>query len=196
MSYLEIIKSASGDDREELARKIYLSYPTFALIEYKEEQFEILNSISRHFKIPITSVQVSGSAKIGYSLTEKKDREFIPGESDLDIAIIDANLYQKYVEIVFTKTNCYSDRTKFSQPGDAEWYIKCLSQGIFRPDLMPSCNSKKKWRDFFGTLSRKHTQLFKNINAAIYMSETFFEYKQKSLIDDYLKRTEIPGGLL
>lgn len=196
MSYLEIIKKGASYGRGELARKIYLSYPTFALIEYQEEQFEILNNISRHFKIPITSVQVSGSAKIGHSLTEKKDREFIPGTSDLDIAIIDANLYQKYVEIVFINTNRYSDKRNFATTDDAKQYIKCVSQGIFRPDLMPKCDEKTQWKSFFGKLSRKHTTLFKSINAAIYMSETFFEYKQKSLIDDYLKRTEIPGGLL
>ncbi len=90
----------------EIARKIYLSYPTSALVGHEEKQFEIANEISNNFSVPIMAVQLSGSAKTGYSFHTGK--EFSSENSDLDIAIIDPGLYQRYMEIVFIITEGYT----------------------------------------------------------------------------------------
>ena len=52
---------------------------------------------------------------------------------------------------------------------------------------MPSCQLKTDWFSFFGKLSNKHADLFKNINAGVYLSEGFFEMKTASILEAYQK---------
>ncbi|MBN1379482.1 MAG: hypothetical protein JXA04_09630 [Gammaproteobacteria bacterium] len=191
MDHVESIKYGLNCKQppHEIVRKVYLTYPTKALIGSEEKQYEILNSISTFFEIPIISIHVVGSAKVGKSLHQNTD--FIPGKSDLDVAIIDALLYVKYMELSFKISNGYSDKTKFPiQNGGQstfEQYVYWLSKGIFRPNLMPFGPERAEWTSFFGKLSDKHSDLFGRISAGIYLSQTFFEYKQRSAIEGYRK---------
>lgn len=176
----------------EIARKVFLGYPTSVFEGQEERQYEILNKISTHFGISYTSVQVAGSAKTGKSFHQ--NRTFILGESDLDIAIIDSGLFSKYMELVFKVTKGYQDRSGFPiLDGVSRFkeYRAYLSKGIFRPDLMPACPQRADWRNFFGQLSAGHTDLFKSINAGIYASQCFFEYKQKACISAHKEQKAI-----
>ena len=188
MNHLDAIEKGLSNKRplNEIARKIYLSYPTFALVDKEEKQFEILDDISSHFSIPITSVQVAGSAKTGHSFHKKTP--FTNKESDLDIAIIDPRLFQHYMELVYSDTRGYSDRSRFpiikgvSKAGE---YIDYIGKGIFRADLLPSGKARAEWSKFFGDLSLRHNDLFESINAKIYLSQLFFESKQRTAIKNY-----------
>ena len=186
MTHIESIEKGITDklSHTEIIRKVYLTYPTCALIGDEERQFLILNEISSYFKIPINHVQVVGSAKTGKSFHQ--NAPFIPTESDLDIAIIDTELYKRYTEFVFKSINGLADRTSFRSTKDFNEYNDYLIKGIFRPDLMPSSYKRANWFRFFGELSSNHKDLFSSINAGIYMSQTFFEHKQTSIIKDYL----------
>jgi len=174
---------------EVIARKIYLSFPTKIFIGKEEIQFEITNAIANHFKIPITAVQVVGSGKTGYSYY--KNKEFIDGSSDLDISIISENLFIDYCETVLIETKGFKDLSNFGRTRDGdskfESYRKYINKGIFRPDLMPACSARNKWFNFFNKLYEKHFELFSSINAGIYLSQKFFEYKQSDNIDFYKK---------
>lgn len=188
MNHLEAIQKGLDEKRNhnDIVRKVYLVYPTYALIDDDERKYEIFNSISKYFSVSIMSIQVAGSAKVGHSF--HKRRQFAPKESDLDIAIIDPALYLRYVEIVFNETRGYSDRTRFpvkNGVSTADEFLAYITKGIFRVDLMPSCIERANLNKFFGHLSRKNNDLFKNINPAIYMSQTFFESKQRSAIRNY-----------
>lgn len=190
MDYKEAIELglAASASHVDIARKVYLTYPTSVFVGNEELQFEIFNKISQFFNIPITSVQVVGSAKTGHSYY--KNQGFIKGVSDLDIAIVDSSLFVQYVDKVFQITKGFSDRTAFQrfQDGSSSFhsYKEYLSKGIFRPDLMPSGVLKGEWRSFFGKLSSQYSETFKSINAGIYLSQTFFEQKQKQSIKDYI----------
>jgi hypothetical protein len=197
MNYLDSIQNGLNAKRKhiEIARKIFLSHPTCVFEGQEEKQFDILNEISEYFKIPITNIQVVGSSKIGESLHKKT--KFIPRISDLDIAIIDANLFVYYTELVFSDTRGFKDLTRFSfnvsGVSNSHEYLQYLTKGIFRPDLMPSGNARGEWSTFFGKLSAKHIDMFKSINAGIYLSQRFFEIKQSSTIATYIKLKN--GGL-
>lgn len=183
-----------GLSHAEIARKIYLSYPTNIFVGNEETQYEIFNSISNFFSIPFSSIQVVGSAKTGFSFYQ--NRRFIQGESDLDIAIIDTDLFVKYVDAVFVDTKGFSSLTKFpfrNNRSTFNEYKSYLCKGIFRPDLMPSGELRAEWNSFFGKLSSKHLDLFKSINAGIYLSQNFFEHKQKQSIKDYIKNKASPN---
>lgn len=167
----------------EIARKVFLTYPTKAFVGKEEQQFEILNDVASHFRVPITSIQVAGSAKLGYSLHKKA--AFAPGQSDLDLAIIDGSLFAHYLEIGLKLSKGYSDGTVFPIRDGASTkteYLRYLARGIFRPDLMPIGQQRADWNNFFGQLSARHSALFKSISAATYISQSCFESKQRSAI--------------
>lgn len=195
MSYLAAIDRdiESKVPHEETVRKVYLSYPTFAFQDKDDLKYEIFNEISKFFGVPFTSIQITGSGQIGRSLHKKRD--FQEKTSDLDVAIINSSLFIQYMEIVSNETNGYRDVSKFPIDIDnggtvKQQYLAYLGKGIFRPDLMPSCKKRADIRSFFGRLSTKHSNIFKSINAGIYLSECFFEKKQRTAIEVHVKNKE------
>jgi hypothetical protein len=171
----------------EIARKIFLTYPTKAFVGAEEQQFTVLNAIREFFDVPITAIQVAGSAKTGKSFHAQKD--FVQGTSDLDVAIVDARLFSKYAETVIRVSKRFSDQSVFPmRRGRSTYreYVDYIAKGMFRPDCMPVCPERAHWHSFFGNLSTQHTNLFGSINACIYLSEGFFESKQRSVIKNYV----------
>jgi hypothetical protein len=190
MTHLESLEKGLADNKShiEIIRKVYLTYPTMAMVGDEEREFTILNEISIFFNIPINNIQVAGSAKTGHSF--HKNTKFTPQKSDLDIAIIDPNLFRYYSEAVFKLTKGLKNRTGF-KPGNYSQYTDYIARGIFRPDLMPNGTIRAEWFSFFGQLSQKHNDLFETINCGLYMSQLYFEYKQISIIKDYLSSKTI-----
>lgn len=189
MTHLESIEEGlkANKPHNEIVRKIYLTYPTSVLVGNEERQFQILNEISEYFNVPIMSIQVVGSSKTGYSF--HKRTIFNAVTSDLDVAIIDPNLFQNYTEWVFKNTSGFTDRTGFPVIGGKstyQQYVNAVAKGIFRPDLMPTGKKRLNWLKFFGQLSGRNKDLFKSINAGIYLSQIFFEFKQASNINEYI----------
>lgn len=188
MDHLEAISEGlkQGKPFHEIARKIFLTYPTKAFVGDEERQYVILNEIASNFGVPIHNIHVCGSAKIGRSFHKRRD--FAARESDLDVAILDARLFATCVEKVLNVSKGYSDRTGFpTRDGVSVYdeYIQYLARGIFRPDLMPVGPDRAAWHNFFGKLSDKHSDLFKSISAGVYLSQAFFEQKQRSAIKNY-----------
>lgn len=170
---------AQGDTLNEAARRVFCFNSSAVLESNTNEGFSILNKVSKHFSVPFRSIYIAGSAQTGYSYF--KEREFIPNESDLDLAIVDMNLFRKFSEIVYGITKGYNDLTKFGAKdgvSQASGFQSYIVKGYFRPDLMPNCRCKQDWFAFFNRLSREHSGLFENINCGIYFSECFFEGKQ------------------
>jgi hypothetical protein len=171
-----------------IARRLFLYDFSQVFFAEQDRGFSILNSICERFNVPFSAVQVVGSAHTGYSYFSQAD--FKPGESDLDVAIVSSNLFQHYSQEVYWLTRRYSDLSRFSRKGGisvAQDFRNYLSSGYFRPDLMPECPLKADWWGFFNRLSNKHIDLFRNINAGIYLSEAFFEMKNASLLEAYGK---------
>ncbi|MHA4046556.1 hypothetical protein [Bacillus cereus] len=174
-----------------IARKLFLGYPTSAFKDKEEMGFEILNEIAHYFSIPFYDVHIVGSAKTGSSLYKRT--EFTPKESDLDVAIINQNLFLKYSEYAYLRSKGYSDQTVFRGKGgisQANSFKNYLSRGILRPDMLPRGELKEEWFRFFNKLSTKYNKEFKDINAGIYASQFFFESKQAETIEKYIEEGE------
>lgn len=174
-----------------ISRRLFLYDFTQVFLNDQDKGFSILNAICERFKLPFSVVRVVGSAHTGYSYFSKSD--FLPGESDLDIAIISSSLFQHYAQEVYWATHRYSDLSRFPRKEGvsvAQEFRNYLSSGYFRPDLMPDGALKTEWWSFFNRLSNKHIDLFRNINAGIYLSEGFFEMKSAVLVEAYGKARE------
>lgn len=166
----------------EIARKIYLSYPTAVFQDNLDDEFKIKNEISLFFKTPFRNIHVVGSAKTGESFF--KGTKFDSTNSDLDIAIIDPQMFNYYMEHVFIFTDNYRNFTGFSSNDTKNSYEVYLSRGIFHPKFMPRCPEKIRINSFFNQLSNTYSNSFKNITMVLYASEFFFESKQAKTIKE------------
>ncbi|HKV93025.1 MAG TPA: hypothetical protein VJW20_10790 [Candidatus Angelobacter sp.] len=179
---------AASVPHRSIARRLLLYDFNHVFTSDPDRGFQILNTICEYFKLPFSAVKVVGSAQTGYSYYSEHD--FRKGDSDLDIAIISPFLFQEYSQTIYWMTQRYTDQTKFPRKEGvsvAQDFRLYLGSGLFRPDLMPECTLKANWLSFFNRLSTKHTDVFRNINAAIYLSEGFFEMKNASIVEAYRK---------
>ncbi|MDD5328582.1 MAG: hypothetical protein PHX38_01145 [Sulfuricella sp.] len=172
----------SGSSNYGNVKKVFLSYPCNYFLDHPEVQFEIFNKISCEFKIPFSSIRISGSAHTGYSFIKK--RPFLERESDLDVAIIDARLFQQLLEQCYERSEGFRPDMFPTEEGKSlrNQFLNYSGRGILRPDLMPKGPEKQRIWSFFNRLSNEYAERFKNINAGIYLSETIYTLKQRSSI--------------
>lgn len=180
--------SSKGESSLMIARRIYFLSHTAAFEKEPDRELQVYQDVSNFFVIPFNSIQIVGSAKTGISLI--KNTPFTAEGSDIDIAVVDQSLFMRYVEIAFTISEGYvrNDLFPINKEGKptTRSFKEYLAKGIFRPDLMPHCPERADWTTFFDKLSSNHREFCDGMNAFIYASSTFFEWKQKIVIDKFI----------
>jgi hypothetical protein len=138
-------------------------------------------------------VQIIGSAKTGFSLISKK--AFVAGASDLDIALVDRDLFTKYWEISFRRSKAFqidAFQTNGTEQKTAkvkrDSFLHYLHNGIINPQFFPQCPERSDLEAQFYGLSSGYSSYFSHISAFIYASESFLEAKQSRAIDQYWYR--------
>ena len=120
----------------EAASAAYLSF----MPEYFKDKVYLFNSIrkkvSEKLLVDIHQIYVCGSTQFGFSYI--KNKEFIPGESDLDLAIISASLFSRYYGAAIEATNGFTDLRKFKSNEQANLFFTGISRhGMIRPNSLP-----------------------------------------------------------
>lgn len=174
-------------DRQQRVRRLFIEEGATSLQNERDREFSIKSEISKFFRIPYSSVSFCGSAQLGFSIHQ--DKLFSPANSDLDVACIDAGLYQKAWINVVTVTRAFSDLTPFGQRGSDK--IEALKEQILRRgmivvDFMPKSDLSIQWSTFQNGISKKHTSMFRRITIAIYMNEYAFCWKQDATLSNLL----------
>lgn len=174
-------------DREQRARRLFIEERAASLQHERDREFAIRTEISAFFGIAYSAVSFCGSGQIGFSI--HKDKFFEPCVSDLDVACIDVELFQRaWIDVVST-TRAFTDLTPFGRRGPKHiehFQEQILRRGMIRVGAMPQSPLSRLWTQFQGQLSRKHTTIFKNINFAIYMNEYAFCWKQDGALSDLI----------
>lgn len=170
-------------DREERARRLYLTERPASLHREEDREFAIKTDVSNFFKIPYAGVAFCGSGQLGFSIN--KNKLFEPGVSDLDAACIDAHLFQQAWMDVIASTRAFTDLSAFGLRGQREIDLlqdQIVRRGMIRINAMPQSLLSRTWVAFQNTLSGKHTALFQKITIAIYINEYAFCWKQDSAL--------------
>jgi hypothetical protein len=164
--------------------------PTNGFAGWEEESFALFQEIARFFQVSVRSIHVCGSAKLGFSPT--KMTAFASGISDLDIAVVDAGCYQRYIEAILSQTKNHRDRTLFprDEKGNSsfESYKVYAARGMLRPDLMPRIPERAAWLSFFNTTTKAFRSRFKSVSAAVYLSDAVFAMKQTDALQSYIEQ--------
>jgi hypothetical protein len=153
----------------------------------------IRQSLSAKFNVPIDSINliIVGSAKLGFSISEKKNkidnsvlpryRSFSP-QSDIDLAIICNPIF----EAIWNELSKYSSSVPYSpwQSKRCGDYLVC---GWMRPDHFPQRVRLRKcddWWDTFRYLSSRQVLGRRRIRGGLFFNlEQLKNYQSKALLE-------------
>lgn len=192
-------KSQLGDAPENIADLI-IRQNTFNGINI-EIANKLKTEIGNFFSIPVETIYIVGSAKLGFSISEKKDYNtdqiikprYRPFglDSDVDIAIVNSQLFDSFWEEIF-KVYCE----------DFEWgtshsFQKYFFHGWIRPDKFPSGTNfpdANSWWKFFADLSRNPSFGRRRICAGLYKSINFLKKYQEVSVKECINEIKLGGG--
>jgi hypothetical protein len=158
-----------------------------------EQANYLRNNIASRLHIEANSVLLVGSAKLGFSISQKKDRltnEIIKPryrsfneDSDLDFAIVNSDLFDEYWEKIF---NIYCQANTWQKINQFQHFF---FRGWIRPDLFPeSFKEGVAWWGLFSNLSRD-VNVRRKVRGGLYKSSFFLDRYQGICVNDCL--TEI-----
>lgn len=151
----------------------------------KELYLQIKDEISVELGIPLSMIRICGSAYWGQSFTTSE--AFTPGDSDLDVALVSADLYVQCLSEVRQITFNFSNLTSFngSQETPLTFQEYAYKKGIIRVDMMPRTRTKMRLDNTSRTVSRNHSRHFSKITFSIYDTESSFAVKQISSVSKF-----------
>lgn len=159
--------------------RYYTTFGTPQVID-RLQYFDLKSSIADHFDIHPSEVIMVGSAKLGFSIKPDKRYVAFGEESDIDMAIVSPNLFDRiWLEVL-----------KYSQSNDMRYFQKkqefqdYLFRGWIRPDKLPQGRSfqiAQDWWGFFRNLT--HKQASYKITGGLYKSWYHFEWYQSLAVD-------------
>ena len=136
----------------------------FAVTE--SDHFLLKQAVASEFRLEVaTDVFVVGSAKLGFSIAPNKRWRGFGDYSDIDVAIVNHQLYQ----------TVWHEVDEYRQSG-ADWprkreFERYLAWGWIRPDKLPRSqvfSFSNRWWDFFRELQSKRIAGPYKIAAALY----------------------------
>lgn len=154
----------------------------------------IRNKLSSAFNAPTDklSILVSGSAKLGFSIIEKKDKKsgfILPryrsfrASSDIDTAVISAPIF----DLIWHELARFYHQDTYFPSGACSDLGRYLPYGWLRPDKFPAkpsliyCN---RWWEIFNELSVNPQFGPRKVRGGLFYSEEqFFRYQARALSD-------------
>lgn len=189
MTREELVKLAKQYGRSDLIRRIFLDEPSSPHIGKREIEHEVKKKIANFYDVPFRSIALCGSAQLGFS--PYKNTTFKPGRSDLDVAIIDAKVFQTTWMKLVGATRAFNDLSSFrghANPTEIADQVKSmmLKRGLFHLHQLPICKEFEDARRLIDSLSTEYRTMFSEVSLTIYMNEYAFCWKQDSAIQGML----------
>lgn len=134
--FIQALKNIAYTNEEFVERYIWFGTPAI-FADCEQKYYNLKGEISTQFPVKSKSnIIVVGSAKLGFSIAPRKRFRDIQDDSDIDVAIIDEDLFDSYWERLFE----FNINIKSRSERDEELYQKFLQyffKGWLRPDLFP-----------------------------------------------------------
>lgn len=163
----------------------------------EEQANHIRDKVSVALEVRKEDVLIVGSAQVGFSLNEKKDRDSgsiikqryrcFDTLSDIDIAVINSELFDSYWEEIF---QLFCDANPWSNSQKFQYYF---FRGWIRPDKFPNDFTRGlDWWKIFSGLSKDVTLNRRKVHGGLYKSIEFLKRYQEICINECL--TELKLG--
>ncbi|SRR5258707_1535843 len=170
-------------DNSTLVRK-YITFGDSYLLD-EEQHFSLRVMISKQFEIHPSEVLVVGSAKMGFSIAENKRYRPFNDRSDIDIAIISEDLFNKIWRLVFDFWEENENTDSIVYWAKENHFKDYLFRGWIRPDKLPPASKfdlSKRWWEFFRKLTNEGSYGPYKISAGLYKSWYYLERYQSICI--------------
>lgn len=192
MALAPMVADFQDDARRLSAQQLVEKYilPEECAADIHFDQRALRERIAKRFTVPVEAVFIVGSAKLGFTLHDKDMNEEVPrpaysafsAASDVDIAIVDAGLFDHIWKMCFD----YWDRTgyRFGLPlwDQANDFRNYIFRGWMRPDMLPAVQAvsySRQWFQFFQRLMSERAAGDNRITAGLYREPYFFERYQE-----------------
>lgn len=180
--FREVMDETIGS--EQRARRLFIDKAPHALVNNERELLDIKSNIAQHFDCDYTRIFFCGSAQLGFS--PRKDKNFSSTSSDLDVAIIDPDLFQKVWQDLLAFSRAFNEQNIFPKHTRVDAVREMIAKrGLIHLHDMPLKGQFIKDKAFIQKISSRHTNLFKSINVSFYLNEYAFVWKQASIFADF-----------
>ena len=186
-------KGNESETAEDFLRSLSFLYPSLK-VETKLLH-QIIKETSLHFEIPYHHIKVIGSAHMGFSFIDKNKNDkvkYYDQKSDIDIAIINADLFISTHKKTFIATEAFTNNVSFKTPQSSKYYRENVPHGFIRPDSIACIEEREKWLNFFHNLSKDSNII---ISGALYLDETFFIARLKKSLTKFTRIEEVQNGI-
>jgi hypothetical protein len=184
---------AAGRDDETVVRRLYSVELPFAFENERGKYFDVIESCSRFLNLSVLDIKVAGSAQTGYSFHSQ--RPFDPGNSDLDLAVISERYFERLLRAAQKAALPNPDtlerprRNAFPELHGQSAYNTFMENvafyGRILPHHLPDCDERRELFRVSRKLSNIHSSMFKEVTIAIYLSQYFFERRQRPNLGIY-----------
>ena len=151
--------------------------PAFVFKDNDEKYFQLKNTIAQNFELNPQEVIMIGSAKLGFSISPRKLWESFHDESDIDMVIISATIFDKFWKDLYD-FNFNINLTDRTEKEDKQYYrfLEYFFRGWLRPDVFPFLYSgRKEWEGFFKSISYGEFGEQHKISGAVFRDWEFYE---------------------
>ncbi len=180
-------------DNREFYNKLFFTYPSTCL--ELENISKIINIVAKELRIPYHDIKIIGSSHLGFSLVKPAEENsikfFDSNNSDIDIAVINKELFLEIFSLTMKTSNFYKDLTEFKDRNSFNYYKKSVISGFIRPDTMGDKKFRSKWLRFFDDISEEYNI---KISAAIYLDEESLHNRLENSFRKYIERMRLNGA--
>lgn len=158
----------------------------------EDQHFSLKERIADEYSLSThQDIFLVGSAKLGFSIAPHKRYRPFGDSSDIDIAIVSHDLYQR----VWHEAHAYSESgADWPKKGKFQDYI---SWGWIRPDMLPRSDTfsfSRDWRDFFREIQRSRAFGPYKVAGALYHDLRFLTQYQRRAVAACRENMEAPGA--
>lgn len=183
--------STNGENIGKFVQKYIFHGVPFVFKGREEDYFDFRNNIADNFNIGFHEVFIIGSAKQGFSYY--KNRKGFNYESDVDIAIVSADLYETFRRTI--RDFQYKVQSGLATMTDQEKksysrLLKWLANGWIRPDLTPFIfDEHSGWDEYFQSISNGKSGVGNyEVHAGVFKSyEDLETYHAQGVYNHYMK---------
>ena len=164
----------------DFCRKYLIHGIPYIFTENQDDYYEFRKRIANEFDVNFYEIYITGSAKLGFSPFKQKKFD---DDSDIDVAIISSQLYEKMLEPIYEYQMKLRKARKSIKVRELEQYHSFLEYtaiGWIRPDKLPSSFDvgilKDSWFDFFKSISYGRSEVGDyKVSAGVFKNYSYFE---------------------
>lgn len=191
-----LIKLKNEEEIIDFCRKYLIHGTPYIFNNREDDYYEFRKRISNHFNIAFYEIYITGSAKLGFSLFKQKNFDY---DSDIDVAIISSQLYEKMLEPIYDYQMQLRKARKSVNVQELDKYHSFLEYtaiGWIRPDKLPLSFSiktlREDWFDFFKSISYGKSEVGNyKVSAGVFKSYSHFEKYTVSTLEQIINSQQI-----